>query len=113
MTDTYVHKTIDGWKATTDIELGPVTDHSGRPGERVLRFSTSKYNSNIVTRASVHVRADGFESFAVSRDFSMRVRVTQARCTEKTVRESHNAALLFKDDIVEKAKAHYAKEPTE
>jgi hypothetical protein len=94
-----------GWQATTDVAL---------EGTRVLRFNTSKRESNgraagVSAFASVHKVERGFMSFELFGDYSKTVALdANARSTEKTVALVHAQALGQLDAILAEVKAYYA-----
>ena len=98
----HLRKTTAGWKASTDVDFNPALNQQ-------LRIATYKSDRGLLTTASVHVCKDGMTSFAIFKDFMERVRLSNARCTEKTVRDQHHAAIMELGDILARAHAHYAK----
>lgn len=96
-----------GWKAEDLIDFN--ADEYQK-----LCVSTYKYGNELITRASVSThRADGIVQHAFGLagggDYSERVIVTTARCTEKAVAAQHAEAMKQLDAVLERARAHYAK----
>lgn len=100
--ETHLRKTTAGWKASTDVDFNPALCQK-------LKISTYKSDRGLLTTASVHVCKDGMESFTIFKDFLERVRLSSARCTEKSVRDQHHAAIMELGDILERARVHYRK----
>lgn len=90
------HKTIygksqrGGHEAKTLIPMGPVTTMNG-PGERILTIHTWKSGRGLLTHASCAVTANGATIMEIFGDYSKRVLLTSARCTEKAVKVQHDA----------------------
>lgn len=98
----HLRKTTAGWKASTDVDFNPALHQK-------LKISTYKSDRGLLTTASVHVCKDGMESFVIFQDFLERVRLSNARCTENSVRAQHHAAMMELGDILNRARAHYNK----
>ena len=104
---TRIHKTINGWRAQTDIPLST---------RRVLRILSHKTNGGGVhTYASVHHEDGGYLAHVMFQDYSNTViHAPLARCTERTIREQHGSVLAcMLDDIKAKVAAHYDKATSE
>lgn len=100
--ETHLRKTTAGWKASTYVDFNPALHQK-------LKISTYKSDRGLLTTASVHVCEDTTESFVIFQDFLERVRLSNARCTEKSVRDQHHAAIMELGDILERARMHYRK----
>lgn len=113
-----LRKGRDGWEATTELDMPDVVAFGGREGGRegktVLQIQTGKgQRQHIRTRAAVIWRGDGFMTHAFglgsgTGDYSSTVVQRMTRCTEKTVKELHDEALLQTDAILAQARAFYA-----
>jgi hypothetical protein len=96
-------KKKDGWKAEDTFDF---------MGARRLCVSTYKIDGKLVSHASVNEYGDQMMRHACGGDFSSRVIVTPgARGTEKSIAAQHAEALLLVPQLLEEAKAHYAKYP--
>lgn len=87
---------------------------SGKPGETLLAITTSKSSGGgISSRAAVSFYGETFVVHAFglgsgTGDYSRKVVVNPARCTEKNLRLTHAEALKHVDQILAEAKAFYA-----
>ena len=110
--ETKVFKGYKGYEAISEIPLPGVKMESGlirEGGMPTLRVTTYKASGGrLVTSASVVLCADGAFSFVLFRDFSKTLRIGTGRCTEKTVREEHAAALSSIAAVEAEARAFYA-----
>ena len=99
---TIVHKNIrNSWCAEDTIDL---------VANRVLKISTHTTSSKaLVTSATVHTKSNGFLSHMVYQDFSQRVIVAHARCSEKNVAAQHAEAMSKINEIHSAITAWYAK----
>lgn len=96
-------KDHDGHRATTSSLL---------PNGLTLKVTTRKgSNGNLTTTASCCKRDTtdgiGFETHRVFQDFYQTIAKQKARCTEKTIKTMHEAALLNFDLITQEALNHY------
>ena len=109
--NTYMSKGRDGWAAKTEIPLDGVTreDHTGTcPAILTIRTAKTSHGG-IATNCSVAFRSGKFMSHMLYQDFSQRYAYdANARCTEKAVRTSHDAALADLALIERAARDHYA-----
>jgi hypothetical protein len=92
-----------GWQAEDLIDFN---------GQQKLLIETYKYDGRLITHAAVNTYNGhgGFShafGLAGGGDFSERVIVTSARCTEKSVSEQHAQAMSQLADIQARARAHY------
>lgn len=94
----------DGWRAKDLIDFD---------GPRKLCVETYKYSGSMITRAAVNTYTDyGFShafGLAGGGDYSERVIVSAERATEKTIAKQHAEAMEQLEQIIQRAKAHYAK----
>lgn len=112
-----ISKGRDGYQAKTRIKLPGVTPvvckgnmGNGKVGETVLDITTGKASGKgISTFASVSfLDNQGFLSMALAQDYSKRIAQSDARCTEKSVKALHEAALGTLSTILLDVKAYYA-----
>lgn len=123
--ETKLIKNDNGWKATTDIELGEVpANEYEKAGKRVLRITTSKHSFNkmVSAQASCHTSRPSVngnywtETHAMGLgsglgDYSQYIiKEAVLRCTEKVIKEMHAKALEHVETAIANAKAHYAKQ---
>lgn len=103
MTEFRIMKTRDGWEARSRV---PLFDNM------ILNIRTHKSHRKgwLVTHASALCVVDGFETFAMFKDFHITANTTTGRATEKSIAELHENTLGNLDDIKAQALAHYAKE---
>lgn len=105
-----VWKSHGGWEAKTRVSLGPVKDHAGEDAERVLSLRTAKaQRGGVYSFASVATVRGGVESFLLFGDFSKRLPPSDGPATEKRVRAVHATSLAELPQIIEEARAFYAK----
>ena len=112
MDNPIVRKGRNGWEAENRFEFD---------GDYKLTIETHKDSSGpssrLVSRASVSQHKDGMMSHAFGLgsggDYSERLIVSAARCTEKSVAGQHAKALEMLADVQAKAKAHYMKFPVQ
>ena len=85
---------INGWNATTQIELEPCKDGYDKPAKRVLEFTTTKGISGLSTNASVCIiNSEGNKSFIMFEDYNKTVMLfPKKRASEKTMKECHALA---------------------
>lgn len=97
-------KTRDGgWEARSRV---PLFD------DMILNIRTHKSHRKgwLVTYVTAFRVEDGFETFAMFKDFHITANTTTGRATENSIFELHNNTLGNLDDIKAQALAHYAKE---
>lgn len=101
------YKRKEGWKAEDFIPLAePAEDGS----QRMMRISTYRHSrGGVVTYAGACIKAEGFIRTAIFQDFHAVVEHSDARCTEKTVREQHQRALDRIPELKARALAHEEK----
>lgn len=96
-----VTKNSDGfWQCETDIDFDD---------DRILKISTSKLKSGIITTLTVGIAESAF-SFSTMRfhDFSKIIRHTKfTRATAENIRQLHNEVLADKESHITEAKKHY------
>lgn len=102
--NTAVFKHIfDGWKAETYL---PIDLDDGKQHE--IHIYTSKRGHALNTSATVHlIDKHGYTTHVMFEDFYKVYQVTQARCTERRVRDQHNSALTQVETIIKEAKDFY------
>lgn len=113
--ETKLAKSSNGWKASTEIEIGDSpADYTGFPAKRILRMTTSKDSrGNISAFAVTCERRDtGYryssECHALFGGYSKKVlAVVNKKATEKQVMAIHQEALASFPAIVEEAKQFY------
>lgn len=99
-----------GWRSKTSIAMGQAKDTIGRYGTRILEINTYKFQMGLGTFASCSILRDGIMTFAVHGDYSKRVMQTNnVRCTEKSVRDQHEACLSPSslENILNRAREFY------
>jgi hypothetical protein len=97
-----VFKGRDGWQAETEVPL---------VGRKILTIDTRKGSRGLRTAITgVTLAEDGRSTtWMMFGDFSEKIDAAPGtRCTEKTVREAHNAALLGVEGLKTRALAFYA-----
>lgn len=102
MTQATMRKGREGWEAETEIPL---------IGRRVLKVHTRKTSRGLRCSASaVELSADGLSyTWVMFGDFGEKLADNPtARCTEKTVKEMHAAALVDIEAVKARALAFYA-----
>lgn len=113
---TQFYKGRDGWQGETREPLGITrTDHLKRELTLELEITTRKsirggvHCSASVFRIGDRLRTHTF-GLGAGGDFSKNLEEDRAaRCTEKTVKAMHERAVAKLADLVEEAKAYYAK----
>lgn len=105
MTMTRITKGRDGWEALDVIPMA---------AGRLLRVTSHKWQrGGLVTFAtSVSPSADGFGySFVVFQDFNKTIKTESGtRCTEKTIKQHHAAAMYGIADVLTQANKQYQTE---
>lgn len=105
---TNMRKGRDGWEAKTEMPLPGLTLTEGdKVKPAILTISTSKTSRGLETGCSVAFRDDMFMTHRLYEDFNARFAAKDTRCTEKAIREMHDAALAKLDTIKAAALAHY------
>ena len=97
---TIFSKTLDGWRAETNLELG---------GNRLLRITTRKSNrGGVSTNATVYaVNVDSISTILIT-DFSECLsNDVSVRCTEKTVAGQHFGVIADMGGITDSVAAFY------
>lgn len=78
------------------------------PNDHVLQIHTSKVsNGTLVTTATVHKVEGKMMTHRMFTDYSKRIAVEKARCTEKNVVAQHTAALEQLDQVLLEVNAKY------
>lgn len=95
---TNLYKGREGWTAETSVELDAPYS---------LEIRTFKSNRGLVTTANRMKNENGGQSFIMFSDFTKTVSLTQDRCTEKTVKAQHAAALAKINSIKAECAAFY------
>lgn len=103
MSNTAIYKDIrNSWHAETHVDLGE---------NKQLRLSTWKTDRGLQSFASVCKLENGCVTHMMYADYSKRVILEKARCTEKAVREQHDRALKMLPVIMDDVTRHYNREP--
>jgi len=120
-TTTLTKSDRNGWEAKSIIPLPGVIEKDvmscDTPGLAQLEITTGKqYNGGLRASATVVYKTDyGFRhaiSFVGAGDYSRPVKTNPlARCTEKSVRELHEASLDYLDTILLDVANHYGVNP--
>ena len=95
---TTISKGRDGWRAETSVDID--TPYS-------LDIRTYKSSRGLVTTATRMKNENGNLSFMMFGDFSKAIIQSKDRCTEKTVKAKHAAALADIEGIKAQCAAFY------
>lgn len=102
MAETIVKKAVNGWEATTYIDLEDIGF--------TLELSTRKSNPGIATVAmAVQRTGGGMIQHRLYQDYYKVLARHRQRATEKNIRALHDEALFNIDDVIEAVKQHYSK----
>lgn len=113
--ETITTKTKEGWEAVTRIELAKVEhDTMGDKvdnGTQFLEISTRKGTYGIQSFASVFIEHESYgrkcKTFAFPDDYLKSFNLTQARASEKTVKEIHAKTMADIEQILIGVAAFY------